>query len=59
MPHKHVLYSLHDLHIPIPKIEEVMKFQKELTDKKTLEKFQSLEDLILFSSVLTFETKSY
>jgi hypothetical protein len=35
------LYSLDDMHIPIPKIEEVMKFQKELTDKKTLEKFQS------------------
>jgi hypothetical protein len=38
-----LFYDLGDMHRPSHKIEEVIEFQKELTDKEILEKFLGLE----------------
>jgi hypothetical protein len=43
-------YDMGDRHSPSHKIEEVIEFQKELTDMKIWEKYGNL---VMFSSILT------
>jgi hypothetical protein len=50
------LYDLGDMNRPSHQIEEVIKFQKELTDKEIWEKVS--RKLMMFTSILTIETNT-
>jgi hypothetical protein len=53
-----ILFNLDDVHIPTPKIEEDMEFQRGLSVKQFLEIFLSGQKLTLLSCISTFETIS-